>query len=169
MPGFVIHTAIAQEYLRKNNLNYNKDFIRGNLLPDFTSNKAETHYGKTPAFTSLKEFLKYNKIHNNINKGKFLHLISDYLFYNYYLDTYTKEILHNDYDTINKILIEKYNVKLLDEVKEKVFFIDEKPKILNFNLACKVIDEISDLNIFEVEKEVKENNKKWFYYKKIDI
>lgn len=37
--------AIAQEYLRKNNKNYNEEFVKGAILPDLTTDKSKTHYG----------------------------------------------------------------------------------------------------------------------------
>ncbi len=43
MPGFVIHIAIGQEYLRKHNKNYSKEFIKGTVEPDFTEDKTKTH------------------------------------------------------------------------------------------------------------------------------
>ena len=39
MAGYVIHIAVAQEFLRKNKENYNEDFIRGSILPDLTNDK----------------------------------------------------------------------------------------------------------------------------------
>lgn len=168
MPGFVIHTAIGQEYYKKhkNIENYN-DFIRGNILPDLTKNKSETHYGKSPAYTNLKKFLENNKINTSLNQGIFLHLIADYLFYNHYLDRISKEILHNDYDLINKLLIEKYDVKLTDEIKSNVFFKSGSPEILTLDLAIKVIEDISDLDMYEVEKEVWNDSEKWNTYKNL--
>ena len=168
MPGFVIHTAIGQEYYKKHNNieNYN-DFIKGNILPDLTNNKTETHYGKSPAYTDLKKFLNNNKIDTSLNQGIFLHLITDYLFYNYYLDRLSKKILHNDYDLINKELINRYEVVLLDEIKEFVYFKEGTPQILTLDLAIKVIEEVSNMDIHEVKKEVLKGIKKWSTYKEL--
>ena len=58
----------------------------------------------------LKDFLKENKLEDSYKRGYFLHLVTDYLFYNKYLDIFTKDI-YNDCDILNKFLIEKYNVK----------------------------------------------------------
>ena len=168
MPGFVIHIAIGQEYLKKhNNEKQYRDFIMGNIDPDLTNEKFKTHYGKSPAYSSLKEFLNSNKLDNSLNKGRFLHLITDYLFYNYYLDRISKGILHNDYDLTNKDLMKKYNVVLPDEIKEFVYFKEGNPEILSLDLAMKVIDEISGLDINEIEKELKDGNLKWETYKKL--
>lgn len=168
MPSFVIHTAIGKQYLKKhkNNENY-EEFITGNLQPDLTKNKQETHYGKSPAYTNLKEFLLHNNLDTSLNKGKFLHLIADYLFYNHYLDRISKEIIYNDYDIINKDIINKYDVQLPKELEQYVSFKEGIPEILTLDLALKVIEEVSNLDIPTVQKELLENNKKWFTYKNL--
>ena len=118
MPGFVIHIAIGEEYLRKHNLNYSKEFIKGTVAPDFTDDKSKTHYGKSPRYTNLKKFLENNK-----------------------------------------------NVILIDDVKDKVFFKEGTSKTLTLELACKIIDEISSMDLKEIEAEVNKNLSKWNYYK----
>ena len=48
MPGYVIHLAVAEEYLRKQKKvkeNYN-DFIEGVIYPDSVTDKSLTHYGQ---------------------------------------------------------------------------------------------------------------------------
>lgn len=165
MPGYVIHIATAKEYLRKHkNIEDEEEFIKGTIFPDFTTNKATTHYGKSSGFTNINKFLDKNQINNSFNKGYFLHLVTDYLFYNYYLDKFSKDI-YNDYDIINKRLMEKYDINLPFEVKDKVFFKEGKTKILSYELACKVIDEISNYNLEAIAKESKEE--KWNTYKNI--
>ena len=69
-------------------------------------------------------------------KDIFLHLVTDYLFYNKLLEVTSKDI-YNDYDILNSILIEKYNVKILEKIKDKVFFKDGDTKILSKELAEK--------------------------------
>lgn len=168
MPGYVIHIAIGQEYLRKHKCKVDyDDFIKGNIDPDLTNTKSMTHYGKSPAYTSLKEFLKNNTIDSSINKGRFLHLITDFLFYNHYLDRISKEILHNDYDLTNKDIINKYNVILPEYIKQYVFEKEGNPEILNFQLAMKIIDEISELDMDKIKQEIEEGNTKWETYKRL--
>lgn len=167
MPGYVIHIAIAQEYLKKHKRDVSKEFILGSIEPDFTIDKAKTHYGTSPAYTSLKKYLESNKIDTNFNQGYFLHLVTDYLFYNHYMDKIEKPQIYDDYDFTNKALIEKYNVILPENVKNKVFFKEGTPKIMTLSLACKVIDEISEYTLEEIEKEINNNSDKWNYYKKL--
>lgn len=165
MPGFVIHIAIGQEYLRKHNIKYSEKFIEGTVAPDFTNDKSKTHYGKSPRYTSLKNFLDNNKIDTDYNRGFFLHLITDYLFYNYYILKIGNNGLYNDYDLTNKEIIKKYNVVLLNNVKDKIFFKKGEPKILTLELAYKIIDEISSMDIEKIEAEVNKNLPKWNHFK----
>ena len=167
MPGYIIHLAIAKEYLRKNKKEVSKDFLEGTIAPDLTENKSKTHYGKSPAYTNIGEYLKQNNIENDYDKGFFLHLVADYLFYNKYLEKLEKPQIYKDYDYTNKSIIEKYNVEILDDVKEKVFFEEGTPINFTLNLLYKMIDEVSSLNLEEVKKEVKNNDIKWNTYKKL--
>lgn len=168
MPGYVIHVAVAQEYLKKHKNNENKEeFVKGTIEPDLIKPKTLSHYGKSPAYTNLKKFLESNEIETSFQKGFFLHLITDYLFYNHYLDKFSREDIYNDYDILNARLIEKYNVQLPEKVKQYVFNKEGITKILSEELACKVIDEISNLKMEDIQKEVLEDNEKWTTYKNL--
>lgn len=167
MPGYVVHIAIAQEYLKKHKKNFSQEFILGAVSPDFSVDKSKSHYGKSPAYTNLHNFLKNNNIDSDFKQGYFLHLVTDYLFYNYYAENFKKPEIYDDYDFTNKFLINKYNVILLEEVKNKVFFKNGIPQILTLQLACKIIDEISSLNLEDIKTEINNNNPKWNYYKNI--
>lgn len=169
MPGYVIHIAVAQEYLKKHKNNENKEeFIKGTIYPDSVKDKSLTHYGPKSSKVVLKDFLKENKIDTSFNRGYFLHLLTDYLFYNKYLDFFSKDI-YNDYDLLNQLLIEKYDVKIPEEVKNSVFFKEEgETKVLHKEIAEKVIEEVSEMDLDEIEKEIRENpnDKKWNTYNK---
>ena len=164
MAGYVIHLAIAEEYLKKHKdvkEDY-EEFIKGVIYPDSVTDKSLTHYGIKSSKVILKDFLQDNEINNSYMRGYFLHLITDYLFYNKYLEKFSKDI-YNDYDILNKRLIEKYNVVLPENIQNNVFYKEGETKILTMELAIKIIDEISDLNLNAVEKEIRENpnDKKW--------
>lgn len=164
MAGYVIHLAIAEEYLKKHKdvkEDYD-EFIKGVIYPDSVTDKSLTHYGIKSSKVILKDFLQDNEINNSYMRGYFLHLITDYLFYNKYLEKFTKDI-YNDYDILNKKLIEKYNVVLPENIQNNVFYEDGETKILTMELAIKIIDEISDLNLNAVEKEIRKNpnDEKW--------
>lgn len=52
-------------------------------------------------------------------------------------------------------------------MKEITTFKTGKTKILSLELAYRVIDEVSDLNLEDVEKEVMNDLDKWNYYKRL--
>ena len=121
MPGYVIHLSIAEEYLKKHDKKENySEFIEGVIFPDSVTDKSLTHYGKGSSESNLVEFLNNNLISNSFYRGYFLHLLTDYLFYNKCIPFFSKDI-YNDYDILNKELIKKYDVKLPNKVKNKVY------------------------------------------------
>ena len=161
MPGYVIHLAVAKEYLNKNKENNEDEFIEGVIFPDSVKDKSLTHYGKGSSYSNLYEFLKDKDIDTSFNRGHFLHLLTDYLFYNRYIDTFSKDI-YNDYDLLNGKLIEKYDIQLPDKVKDNVFFIDEgELKILSMEIIDKLIYDISIMIIDEIAKDIFKEPEKW--------
>lgn len=164
MAGYVIHIAVAQEYLKKHDkINENqKEFIKGVIYPDSVSDKSLTHYGSKSSKVILKDFLRENQTNTSFNRGYFLHLVTDYLFYNKYLEYFSKDI-YNDYDILNKPLIKKYNVILPKEIEDKCFYKTGETVLLSLELVEKIIDEISELDLEQIEKEIKENpnDEKW--------
>lgn len=162
MAGYVIHLAVAEEYLRnhKDKKEEYNEFIEGVIYPDSVKDKSETHYGKLSALSNLYEFLKDKKLNNSFNRGYFLHLLTDYLFYNHYI-SYTSKDIYNDYDILNKSLIEKYKVKIPEKIKDKAFFKEGTLKILSLEVVEKVIEDISKLDIDTISEEVKRKPEKW--------
>ena len=163
MPGYVIHLAVAEEYL-KNHKNRKEDyneFIEGVIFPDSVKDKSETHYGRKSSESNLLEFLKENKIDNSFKRGYFLHLLTDYLFYNRYVDKMSKD-MYNDYDILNKRLIDKYKVILPEKVKDKVFYKENgELVILSMELVDRLIYDISKMDIDNIAKEVMDSPMKW--------
>lgn len=167
MPGYVIHLAIAEEYLRKhkNKKERYSEFIEGVIFPDSVKDKSETHYGEASSKSNLYEFLKENNISESFKKGYFLHLLTDYLFYNKYIDTFSKDV-YNDYDILNRELMEKYNVVLPEKIKNQVFFKDVgETKILSKDIIEEFIGDVSDMDLDSVAEQVKENKEKWTTYR----
>lgn len=169
MPSFVIHIAAANEYLRKHNKKEDEEeFIKGTIKPDLTDNKMITHYYEGGlGNVNLKEFLETNEINSSFDRGYFLHLVTDYLFYNHYLECYSKEDIYNDYYILNRDIIKKYKVLPIEEIKEYMLYKEGKTKVLNLESICKMIDEVSSLDLDEVAKEVKSDNEKWKYFKNL--
>lgn len=158
MPGYVIHLAVAKEYIRNFRVNNEEEFLKGTLAPDLLSingDKRDTHYSeKTSSEVDLSKFLKSNKINNSYMEGYFLHLIVDNLFYNKYF-TETDSRIYNDYDILNKELIESYNIEIPEEVKDTVKFKTGELQILDKEKVNTVITEISRKRLKDYKKEIR--------------
>lgn len=165
MPGYVIHLSIANKYLEKNHIEDINEFYNGVIAPDLTNDKSKTHYGNGSSNTHLSLYLSENKIVTSYDKGYFLHLITDYLFYNKYLTVFSRDI-YNDYDILNRYLMEKYKVILPNQVKNEVFFKEGALTILDKESITKFIDQFSEINLTDVEKEVRDNipKDKWITF-----
>lgn len=167
MPGYAIHLAVANEYMKKHpiEIKNKSDFLLGSISPDFTTKdkKGETHYGENSSVLYLRKYLEKNNIDTDFNKGYFLHLITDYIFYNKLLE-YTSTEIYNDYDILNEYLVKKYNVEILDQIKDTIKVpVGTETKILHKELADKIIMISSDLNIETVKEEIQccEYTEKW--------
>lgn len=155
MAGYVIHLAVAEEYLKQTKINENyEEFINGVLAPDNVTDKSLTHYGEKSNKVQLDKFLEDKNLLTSFNRGYFLHLVTDYIFYNKIFDTYSKDIYH-DYDVLNAYLIEKYNVKIPEKIKDKVHFINDNLILLNKEKVEECIKICSSMEIDDIEKEIK--------------
>ena len=168
MPGYVIHLSVAEEYLKKNNKAEDyEEFIEGVIYPDSIKDKWITHFGEKSSKSNLCKFLQEKDVKTSFNRGYFLHLLTDYLFYNRYIDTMTSD-MYNDYDVLNDRLVEKYNVKVPEKVKNQIF---SNPngvlKILTEKLVYEMVEEISNMDIDTVAKDVLTNPEKWTKYREL--
>ncbi|MDR1917944.1 MAG: hypothetical protein LBQ05_03080 [Christensenellaceae bacterium] len=111
MPSFQMHLAVAKLYVQKNKgeITNEVDFFNGSVAPDLTDNKRKTHYSLDYVGDDLLSNLK-NKIDltqffklpldNDFEKGVFLHLLTDYIFYNYYFPPeFLESTNYKDYTT----------------------------------------------------------------------
>ncbi len=58
MPSFLIHIAVAKQYLKKHKEYDEKEFIKGTIAPDLIEDKTKSHYGKESAQSDVKAFIK---------------------------------------------------------------------------------------------------------------
>lgn len=168
MAGYVIHLAVAEAYIKKhpNDIKNYDEFIKGVVFPDSVSDKSFTHYGEKSSKVHLDKFLSENDLDNDYNKGYFLHLVTDYLFYNKFLQYFSKDI-YNDYDILNKPLQEKYNVKITDDIKDKVFYKTGTTKILNLEDVINFIENASEYKLEDIKNEVLNHNEFWLEIKQL--
>ena len=176
MPGFVIHLAVAKEYMQKHKdeIKNEEEFMRGILEPDLISDlnknisKGKTHYGKN-GVRKIKSYLDLFLADPKVDmskdyyKGYFVHLVTDNEFYlNYFkdetLDMISKnDSYYHDYDCLNKILMEKFKVgKTYNENVDKFMnYLDEEPEYLNEEKVVDFIEEVTNESIEERIKDIK--------------
>ena len=189
MPGIHIHLAIAKEYLKHHPEIKNEEaFYEGSIAPDFAEDKKKSHYTKATSNEDLINYLN-NKVHiypflqttnvkTDYNKGLFLHLITDKLFFTKFLDksylksvTYSEYIndLYYSYECTNSVVInhyqlpmEKYEQRIEENINKmkKVRGIVEKQKnnILEVDKLIKFINEMSLIDLDKYQQ--KYQNKK---------
>lgn len=153
MPGYVIHLAIAKKYIERNNVKDPKAFIKGCIMPDLLD-KRTSHYGEATSNPDFQKFLNNNTLESEYNQGYLLHLISDYLFYNKYLNRFMEnfsEEIYNDYNKINRFLIEKYKIDVPKEIESIVGFEQGEPKILDKESICNFIDAVSQIDFTQLD------------------
>ena len=76
-----------------------------------------------------------------------MHLITDVKFYNELIKgRWTKEI-YNDYDRINKKLVEKYNIEIPKEVQGYVSFKRGKLHVFTENEIYEFIEEMGKIHL----------------------
>lgn len=169
MPGFIIHIAIANEYMRKHKkeIKDKEAFIKGTIAPDLSNDKYKSHYGNyAEKHAGLCNFMKQTEININSDYGKgyFLHLLADELFYHNVFEKETQYVRNNhlktfyhDYDCLNKKLLKYYRIKNMpEEAKKHAKELNEKPELLSYRKVKKFIDQLSQILI---EQQINEINK----------
>lgn len=178
MASFDIHLAIARKYITKHNEIINKeDFVKGNIAPDLVENKTISHYTGDVDYNDLiayledkvhlEKYLKETIIDTDYERGVFLHLLTDYLFFN---ELFSKEYISNtNYHTFRKDLYYSYNVtneylrtkydtdygiyrtEIEDAIgvsrKQADYKLEERVNIIPFNDLDEFIENISNIDI----------------------
>lgn len=173
MASYMIHLAIAEEYLRKNpnEKEEHDEFMKGAIYPDTVSDKTKTHYAEDPFESNVYRFLQENEVDSSFKKGHFLHVLTDYMFYNRCIESWSEDI-YIDYDILDEKLVKKYNVSTLPYDAEKYAHSHHKNcelKILNASMVDKFIHEISEMNLNSIIEEIKEKPEKWTKIRKLKI
>lgn len=188
MASFSIHLAIGKRYIEKSkNIKEEKEFYRGIIDPDLVNDKKISHYTGTQNKTDLLEYLskkvqiieylKNNNIDSDYQKGIFLHLITDYLFFNNFFEiSYLKNISYDDfikdlyysYAVTNEYLETKYRIEYTDFLeqinkniekgkKEKNTSDEIRTNILKFNKLDDFIEYVSNIDLEDYKNKIIEN------------
>lgn len=163
MPGYMIHLAVGSVYLKKNKIGDIESFNKGIIAPDMIPDKTKSHYRLNSSKPGLNNFIELNGISSDYNEGYFLHLLTDYLFYNRFLKRWDSNI-YNDYDKSNKKIKEKYRIIIPKEIENVVQFKTGKLEVLDEEEIYKFIECVGKINVREIiaksnidcEKEIKQ-------------
>ncbi len=149
MPGYVIHLAVGKIYSQNNKIENLSDFEKGIIAPDMIEDKSKSHYGDFSSCPKLNRFINEHGISSSYDEGYFLHLLTDYLFYNKFLDRWDN-VIYDDYNKLNYRLIQKYGIIVPDEVSETVNFIDGIPTLLDEEKLCTFIESVGKINVRQI-------------------
>ncbi len=193
MPGFNIHLAIGKRYIEKQKnkkdvIKNENSFYNGLVAPDLVNDKKISHYTTETNKNNLEKYLlgkvrldlylKDNKVETDFEKGVFLHLLTDYLFFNEFFEKeFIKNIDYQDfvrdlyysYEMTNEYLNKKYNIdfsifgdrleknirKNKKEKKLEDSDLKEKKLIFSEKDLDEFIEKISSINIKELENEIR--------------
>ncbi len=187
MASYSIHLAVAKRYVEKNNINNKVNIYKGVIDPDLADDKNISHYTDRDEIDTFEEskalsaglynFLKSNDIETDYNKGLFIHLITDYLFFNTFLDKeyvssakfedFGKDLYYS-YDKSNKYLEDKYNISSIfnnEDLKSYQLKIEDDYKptkgehrlLIDENKIYEFIEFVSDINLEKYKSKILEN------------
>ncbi len=173
-----IHLAITKKYLENHqDLNYEK-VIAGALYPDAVKDNDKSHYtdinrgndniSHVRGKVNLYFFLKEHKELNDFELGWFIHLATDYLFFE---ECFSEEYLLNNsyedfckdlyyaYDHLNLYLSKKYNITDTDYKNYPSEYYPGKPYedcVLSKEKIDAFIIEVSSIDFDKYIKKIKE-------------
>ena len=176
-----IHLAIGKQYLKHHKSLDNKKFLAGTLFPDATPNKDIAHYtdknrgkdnishlrGKVNLYTFLQEHPSLD----DFELGWFLHLVTDYLFFDecftteYLLETTYEEFrkdLYYAYSHLDLYISQKYNITKEDyEAYPSEYYPGKTymPCLLTKEQIDKFINRISSIYLEDYILKLKKNKK----------
>ena len=194
MASIMMHLVVAEKYLEKHKDEDRVPFLRGTIEPDVDIERRElhkekkgTHYGRRVFGSSVYElmntkvdlavFLKSNNIDTSYNRGVFLHLIFDDMFFRLVYEPEYENIpwqkvvadRFDDYACINYYIENKYGTKSIFPLPAKVLSCKDKlPSILRLDDFENFIDILSAINLDKTKEEILRDYQRWregFYEK----
>lgn len=177
MASSPIHLAIAKNFLKKYKNYEEYSVLSGTLYPDTVKDKTLTHYtdvtrGKDlishlAGKVNLPMFLKEHEYLSSFEFGWFLHLVTDYLFFDecfskeYLLTHNLKELQHDlyfSYDCLCDYIVCKYNITMRDYTCYPDEFFPGKSYqncLFSKDLIDNFIKRVSDIDINSYIKKLK--------------
>ena len=150
MPGYMIHLAVGKVYEQNNTIKDIEAFENGIIMPDLLPDKSKSHYGKYSSSPGLNSYIaETNGNLNSYQEGYFLHLATDYLFYNKFLKAWNP-VIYEDYDKLNFRIMQKYGISIPEEIKQIVKFKNGSLSFLNEDDLYNFINSVGKINIRQI-------------------
>ncbi len=115
----MIHLAVGSVYAQKYPVTDMNAFMQGIIAPDRAQDKAKSHYGPYSSRPDLQSFIEEHPAFDAYTEGYFVHLLTDHLFYNRFLEKWDPQI-YDDYNRLNAGIIQRYGITLPAEIKDVV-------------------------------------------------
>lgn len=166
MPSMSSHMAVASKICEK--LNVNKDnFIKGNLLPDLYDDKTISHFkiqGKKYMIPDIELASNELDLSNDMYLGYLCHLILDKYYFEEYInkyefDVFEDERIYDDYDVLNTIIINHFNLdvdyikKIMndfpDDINNRKLFVNINCLNKNVDSKLKIVDKDEFIDFLE--------------------
>lgn len=172
MASLMIHMLIGQEYCKKHKVADEQAFLQGNIAPDLAKDKRITHFSKRVSNKTYTESIKnkinlgafcdcVNNIDRDFDRGVFLHLLTDYFFFNSYLlgcPGYKKienrpqleiqDFIYRDYHCINFWIMNEYEDIKLDMLPKDTIETDSgKMNVMSIKGIKKLVEFCSNLDL----------------------
>ena len=186
MASYTMHLAIAKLYLNIHKEEVEEDFYKGTTDVDDVKDKALTHYStnvdsqdvriRMLSKVDIKKYVEEHSIKTSYDRGYFLHLLTDYFFYNNYFNYKDFEhmnvdeydlLLYNEYDILNKHLLNKYEVKVPERLNKRYFEIHEgNLQISTYESIDDFIEFMSNLDIDDLYSKIERSENILYMYKR---
>ncbi len=146
MPNMSSHMSVAKRVGDILNIK-DKEFIKGNLLPDLYNDKVKSHYkiqGKIYLIPDIDYVINNLDLNNKLNLGILTHLLLDKYYLVDYLGVKYKDNIidgskdiYNDYDIINQDIVNhfKLDIGYLNNILTN-YEQDIDEEKLDYNLKC---------------------------------
>lgn len=152
MPGYVIHLATAKVHLKNHRDIQDVDaFLKGVIAPDMIHPKTESHFGEDTARPNLNLFIDTHDLRDSYERGYFFHLLTDFLFYGGFIKDFVwTPAVYDDYDRLNRMLMNDYQVIVPEEVRDCVGFRDDDLEVFDYARIRGFIDSVGEIDLDEL-------------------
>ena len=163
MPSIAAHMVTAKLVSEILGIN-DKEFIKGNLLPDVILDNESHHKikGKYFLIPNLDYFKNNLDLNNKLELGYYTHLLLDYYFLEEYvpnkindLTVFSSGIIYKEYDLINYELLNNFDVDICsysDILEELYLYPNINSDKLEKDLSCFNNKEIKETKYLKVDE-----------------